>query len=46
MLQAASIYTQGDGGRWEINDMFNIMPDIAETSLQILGRDLFKQLTK
>lgn len=46
MLQAASIYTQGDGGRWNINDMFNIMLDIAETSLQILGGDLFKQLTK
>lgn len=46
MLQAASIYTQGDGGRWDINDMFNIMLDIAETSLQILGGDLFKQLTK
>lgn len=45
MLQAASIYTQGDGGRWNINEMFNIMLEIAETSLQILGGDLFKQLT-
>jgi type II restriction enzyme len=46
MLQATSIYTQGDGGRWNNLDMFNVMLDIATTSLQILGGDLFKQLTK
>lgn len=45
MLQAASIYTQGDGECWDKGDMFEIMLDIAETSLQVLGSDLFKQLT-
>ncbi len=45
MLQAASIYNQGDGGSWKANDIFNIMLDISCTSLQILGSDLFKQLT-
>lgn len=46
MLQAASIYTKGDGSQWEINEMYSIMMDIAETSLQMLGRDIFKQLTE
>lgn len=46
MLQAASIYTQGDGNSWDRGEMFEIMIDIAETSLQLLGSDLFKQLTK
>lgn len=46
MLQAASIYTKGDGSRWKKREMFSIMTDIAETSLQMLGRDIFKQLTK
>lgn len=45
MLQAASIYNQGDGGSWKANDIFKIMLDISCTSLQILGSDLFKQLT-
>ena len=45
MLQAASIYTQGDGESWDKGDMFEIMLDVAETSLQMLGSDLFKQLT-
>ena len=45
MLQAASIYTQGDGKSWDKGDMFEIMLDVAETSLQMLGSDLFKQLT-
>lgn len=45
MLQAASIYTQGDGKRWEAEHMLNIMLEIANTSLQVLGSDLFKQLT-
>ena len=31
MLQAASIYTQGDGGKWEEGEMSRIMSDIAET---------------
>ena len=46
MLQAASIYTQGDGGHWKEEDMIEIMLDIAKTSLRMIGRDLFKQLTK
>ena len=46
MLQAASIYTQGDGSHWKEEDMIEIMLDVAETSLRMIGRDLFKQLTK
>ena len=46
MLQATSIYTQGNGARWNAQDMFNIMLEISKTSLQVLGSDLFKQLTK
>ncbi|RWZ21471.1 EcoRI family type II restriction endonuclease [Escherichia coli] len=45
MLQAASIYTQGDGGEWDSKIMFEIMFDISTTSLRVLGRDLFEQLT-
>lgn len=45
MLQAASIYTQGNGERWNRKAMFDVMLDIAKTSLQILGSDLFNQLT-
>ena len=44
MLQAASIYTQGDGGRWSGKAMFNIMLEIAMTSLKALGSELFKQI--
>lgn len=46
MLQAASIYTQGDGGHWDEENMLSIMLEIADTSLQMLGSDLFKQITK
>lgn len=45
MLQAASIYTQGDGKHWKSEDMIKIMLDVARTSLRILSKDLFKQLT-
>lgn len=45
MLQAASIYTQGDGTPWKEDDMQRIMLEISKTSLQMLGRDIFKQLT-
>lgn len=45
MLQAASIYTQGDGKRWSENEMFTTMLDIAKTSLKMLGRDIFTQLS-
>lgn len=46
MLQAASIYTQGNGERWKVDKMLKIMLDISKTSLQMLGCDLFSQLTK
>lgn len=46
MLQAASIYTQGNGERWDRKRMIEIMEDIAMTSLQVLGSDLFMQLSK
>ncbi len=45
MLQAASIYTHGNGDRWQEQEMFNIMLEIAETSIKILASDLFNQLT-
>lgn len=46
MLQAASIYTQGDGGHWKAKDVFGIMLEIAKTSLKVLGCDIFNQLTQ
>lgn len=46
MLQAASLYTQGKGDKWKSEDIFNILVEVAETSLQVLGSDLFKQITK
>lgn len=46
MLQAASIYTKGDGGHWNDKDMIMIMLKIARTSLKMLGSDIFEQLTK
>lgn len=45
MLQAASIFTQGNGTHWSADDAFSIMLDIAKTSLNILGSDLFNQIT-
>lgn len=45
MLQAASIYTRGDGRRWRESEMAEIMLEIARTSLQMLGRDLFRQIS-
>ena len=46
MLQAASIYTQGDSSHWKDEDMIEIMLDVARTSLRMIGKDLFNQLTK
>lgn len=46
MLQAASIYTQGNGGKWDAKKMFDIMIEISKTSLQVLGSEIFKQITK
>ncbi len=44
MLQAASIYTQGNGKRWAPMQMFDIMLEIAKTSIQVLYSDLFYQV--
>ncbi len=46
MLQATSIYTQGNGDRWNAKEMFDIMYEIATTSLQVLGSDIFHQMRK
>ena len=46
MLQATSIYTQGNGEKWDIKNMFDIMLEVSKTSLQVLGSDLFNQITK
>ncbi len=46
MLQATSIYTQGNGEKWGNKEMFHIMLEISKTSLKMLGSDLFNQLTK
>ena len=46
MLQAVSIYTQGNGEPWDNDDMLKIMLDIAKTSIQVLASELFNQLTK
>lgn len=46
MLQAASIYTKGEGGHWNDDDMIEIMFEVARTSLKTLGTDLFNQLSK
>jgi type II restriction enzyme len=46
MLQAASIYTQGNGAKWGEKEMFGIMIEIAKTSLQVLGSEIFNQITK
>ena len=45
MLQAASIYTRGEGGHWNDEDMISIMLDVSRTSLRMLGTDLLDQLT-
>lgn len=45
MLQAASIYSQGNGERWSVEQMFTIMFEIAKTSIQILYSDLFNQVS-
>lgn len=45
MLQAASIFTQGNGLCWDDKQMLDIMLDVAETSIRVLASDLFNQLT-
>ncbi|MBL7663294.1 restriction endonuclease [bacterium] len=45
MLQAASIYSQGRGEKWDVEKMYEIMLEISKTSLKVLGSDLFTQIT-
>ncbi len=46
MLQATSLYTQGNGEKWDLKKMFDIMLEISKTSLQTLGSEIFNQITK
>ncbi len=46
MLQATSIYTQGNGEKWDAKKMFDIMIEVSKTSLKVLGSDIFNQITK
>lgn len=46
MLQATSIYTQGNGEKWDVKEMLGIMVEISKTSLQVLGSEIFNQITK
>ena len=46
MLQAASIYTKGNGAHWQDEEMIAVMMGVARTSLRMIGGDLFEQLTK
>ena len=46
MLQAASIYTQGNGEKWNYLKMVENMMDVSKSSLKVLASDLFKQITK
>ena len=45
LLQAASIYSQGRGERWDTKKMYEIMLEVSKTSLKVLGSDLFNQIT-
>ena len=45
MLQATSIFTKGNGERWGRTEMIDIMLEVARTSLKMLGKDLFEQIT-
>lgn len=45
MLQAASIYTQGNGEKWDAKEMFSIMLEVSKTSLKSLGCEIFNQIT-
>lgn len=46
ILQVTSIYTEGSGERWNVKEMFDIMLKISKTSLQVLDRDIFNQITQ
>jgi type II restriction enzyme len=45
MLQAASIYTQGNGEKWDEQKMFDIMIEVSKSSLKALGSEIFNQIT-
>ncbi len=45
MLQAATIFTQGNGEHWNRKEMHNVMLDVAKTSIKCLAKELFNQLT-
>lgn len=45
MLQAATIFTQGNGDHWDRAEMHDVMLDVAKTSIKCLATDLFGQLT-
>jgi len=45
MLQAASIYTQGNGEKWDSRAMFDVMLEVSKSSLKILGSEIFNQIT-
>lgn len=46
MLQATSIYSQGNGEKWDAKEMLEIMIEISKTSLKVLGSDIFHQITR
>ncbi len=46
MLQATSIYTQGNGEKLKAEKMFDIMLEISKASLKVLGSEIFNQITK
>jgi len=46
MLQAASIYAQGNGAAWDAAEMLIVMLDVSKTSLKVLGSDIFNQMAK
>ena len=45
MLQSASIYTQGNGEKWDEQKMFDIMIEVSKSSLKALGSEIFNQIT-
>ncbi len=45
MLQAASIYTQGNGEKCDTKKMFDIMIEVSKSSLKALGSEIFNQIT-
>lgn len=44
MLQAASIYSQGAGEKWDATEMYEIMLETSRASLKVLESDLLTQI--